>query len=177
MGSVKVDLHGKELLYKDMSLSDIDVIQLLIEYRYKYDKYAGYETDNMFDSAGLVSDLNQEIIATYATIDCLIKQCNFSNDQLKIIKMMEQGYDLKEIATELGVEHGKGIRKRFNKILRDIVHMNLQNWRRVNYIEKLELKTKVCRKCKESLPATTEFFRDHHGVKDGFQSRCRNCEK
>ena len=175
LGSVKRDLKSKEMFYKDLTLSDIDVLQLLIEYRYKYDKYAGFETDNMFENAGQVADLNQEIIATYATIDCLIKQCRFSNEQLKILKMIEQGYVMKEIAEELGLSNENNIRQRLNKVLRDIAKMNERNWRKTVYVNKLDLKTKQCSKCKEQLPATDEFFSPSNQNSDGYFSYCRNC--
>lgn len=177
MGSVKVDLMGKERFYKDLFLSDIDVLQLLIEYRFKYDKYLGNQSNNMFTEAGEITDVNPEIIATYASIDVLIDQCGFDENQLKIIEMIGQEYTIKEIAEELGLKHEDNIRQRFNKILRDIAKVNERNWRKIVYINKMDLRAKNCSKCKESLPATPEFFRDHSVTKDGFQSRCKECEK
>lgn len=176
MGSVKVDLHSKEMFYKDLTFSDVDVVQLLIEYRHKYDKYSGHEMNFMYYEAGEVADVNQEAIATYASLDVLIKQCGFSKEQHKILTMIEHGYVMKEIADELGLKHEDNIRQRLNKIVRDVVKMNERNWRKSIYTHKLELKSKACSKCKEALPATDEFFRGHTITKDGFQSSCRKCE-
>lgn len=176
MGSVKIDLYGKELLYKNMFLSDIEVVQLLIEYRYKYDGNFKITPNNMFYEAGEITPVNHEAIVTYASLDNLIQKCNFNKEQLRIIEMIEQGNELKEIADELGYLHSKNIRKRLNTILKAIVQMNDRDWRKVVYVEKLELITKQCSKCKDHLPATTEFFRDDTRNKDGFQSRCKECE-
>jgi hypothetical protein len=178
LGSTKIDLHSKERFYQDLTLSDIDVLQLLIEYRYKYDKYVGHETNNAFTEAGQVVDVNVEVIATYASLDQLIKQCEFSKEQMKILEMIEQGYELLEVAKEMNIKKGKNIRSRFNKILRDIAKMNDWNWRNVIYTQRLELKTKTCTKCKKRLPATAEFYRERSDNKgDGFYNNCRLCEK
>ena len=177
VGSVKVDLHSKELLYKNMFLSDIEVVQLLIEYRYKYDGNFQITPNNMFSEAGEITQVNHEAIVTYASLDNLIESCNFNIEQLRIIEMIEQGNELKDIAVELGYKHSKNVRKRLNKILKDIVEMNDRDWRKVVYVEKLDLKTKRCRKCKEELPATEEFFTDKNDSFDGLHPYCKKCRK
>lgn len=178
MGSVKVDLHSKERFYSDLTLSDIDVLQLLIEYRNKYDKYAGFESNNAFTEAGQIADVNTEIIATYASIDQLIKQCKFDEKQLKILELLGLEYELKEIAEELGLKHGKEIRKRLNSILKQIANANTWNWRKMMYVNKLDLKTKKCSKCRDDLPAMPEFFRGRSDNKgDGFYNKCLKCEE
>ena len=175
LGSVKVDLHSKELLYKNMFLSDIEVVQLLIEYRYKYDGNFQITPNNMFSEAGEITQVNHEAIVTYASLDNLINSCNFNKEQLKIIEMIEQGNELKEIANELGFSHSKNVRKRLNTILKDIVQMNDREWRKVVYVDKLELKTKRCSKCKEDLPATDEFFSPSNQNSDGYFNYCKQC--
>ena len=175
MGSTKIDLHSKERFYQDLTLSDIDVLQLLIEYRYKYDKYVGHESNNMFTEAGEVVDVNVEVIATYASLDQLIKQCEFSKEQMKILEMIEQGYVMKEIAIELGLRDESNIRQRLNKIVRDVAKMNERNWRKSVYIHELDLKTKRCSKCKEHLPATDEFYYGKDDNEDGYHKSCKMC--
>lgn len=36
---------------------------------------------------------------------------------------------------------------------------------------------KICNKCKQELPSTTEFFRIHKNGKHGLKSHCRQCER
>lgn len=177
MGSVKVDLHSKEMFYKDLTLSDIDVVQLLIEYRYKYDKYSGFNTNNFYLEAGEIADLNQEVVATYASLDVLIAGRNFNKEQMKILEMIEHGYVMKEIAEALGLSHEDNIRQRLNKMIRDIANANERNWRKTTYVHMLDLKTKRCNKCKEDLPATNEFFSDKSDSSDGLHPYCKKCRK
>lgn len=175
MGATKRDIYKAERAFKDLTFSDINVVRLLMEYRYKYDPYSGFEADANFDIAGTVSSANVEVIATFASLDDLIRQCKFDETQLKIIQLAEDGYTLKEMAALIGLSHGDNIKKRMNTICKEIVKMNLWNWRKVTYQVELGLKTKKCSNCKEDLPATFEFFSDDNRNKDGFHSICKKC--
>lgn len=177
MGGVKRDIYAAERAFKDLTFSDINVVRLLMEYRYKYDPYAGFQSDATFDVAGTISPVNAEIVTTFASLDDLIEQCKFDETQLKIIQLTEDGYTLKEIATLIGLSHTDNIKKRMNKICKDIVKMNLWNWRIVTYKNVLGLKDKRCSKCKKDLPATFEFFSDKNDALDGFHPYCRRCKK
>lgn len=37
--------------------------------------------------------------------------------------------------------------------------------------------TKICRRCGQELPATSEFFNKHSATKDRFQTYCRSCQR
>ena len=175
LGGVKRDVFKQEREFKGLSLSDVNVVRLLMEYRYKYDMYTGFEADATFDVAGSISPVNNEVIATFASLDELIEQCKFNDTQLKIIKLTEDGYTLKEIATLIGLSNTDNIKKRMNKICKDIVKMNLWNWRKVIYTNDLGLKSKTCSKCKEDLPAVEEFFSPSNQNSDGFFNYCKVC--
>jgi len=62
-------------------------------------------------------------------------------------------------------------------ICKSISDESLRQWRIWAYTHKLELKSKRCSRCGEELPATDEFFGADSRNKDGFQSRCRKCER
>lgn len=174
MGSVKVDLHGKERFYKDLTFSDIDVVRLLIEYRHKYDKYFGNETNNFFHEAGQVADVNQEAIATYADLDVLIQKCKLNDEQFKILEMIWDGYSYIEVADALGMADVTNINKRIKTICKKIVSQNNRQWRMKFYTNRLALVSKRCSKCKEELPATDEFF--HYDSKnEKYKSACIFC--
>ena len=176
LGSIKIDLESKGLFYKNLTISDINVIRLLIEYRYKYDNYLYNEADNTFDVAGEAQGINTEVLLTYAALDQTIKRCNFSDVQLQIIKFYEHGYSYKEIAEHLGLKSNENIRKRLNTICKEIVKQNLWQWRITMYQHSLKLKSKECSKCKVKLPAMDEFFGQDTRNKDGCKSHCRKCE-
>lgn len=176
MGSVKVDLHSKGLFYKDLTLSDINVVRLLIEFRYKYDNYLYSISDNAFDVAGEVQGINTEMLLTYVALDEAIEKCNLSEEQLKIIELYEHGYTHKEIAEELGMGSKENIKKRINTICKEVMKQNLWDWRKMIYKNALDLKMKKCSKCKDELPATDEFYSPLQHTRDGFHSQCKRCK-
>lgn len=167
-------LNSKDIEYKSYVLSDIGVIELLIAYRYKYDESYYIDNSNPMAVNG-VGKVFEEGIATYASLDSYIEKCNFSEEQLALIKMIGDGFTYDEIAELLGLNKTT-ITGRLQTIYKRIAKENQWQWRKSVYLNKLGLKSKRCSKCKEELPATVEFFRDDSRNKDGFQSRCRHCE-
>lgn len=176
MGSVKVDLVSKGLFYRDLTLSDINVVRLLIEFRYKYDNYLYSVSDNMFDVAGEVQGINTDMLLTYVALDQAIKKCNLSAEQLRIIELYEHGYTHKEIATELGMDSKENIKKRINTICKEIMKQNLWDWRKHTYSNTFEMKTKKCSKCKDLLPTTDEFY-FYDKTNNTHKSMCKKCMK
>lgn len=168
-------LNSKDIEYKSYVLSDMKVIELLISFRYKYDSYlfTGL-TGSSLEVSGVLP-LSEEMIITFASLDSYIEKCNFNEQQMKIIKLVEQGYNNQEIASMIGVNQST-IKGRLKTIYRRISKENEWQWRKSVYTNTLGLKSKRCSKCEEELPATPEFYRDDSRKKDGFQSRCRLCE-
>lgn len=168
-------ITNKDIQYMSFVLSDVKVVELLISYRYKYDENMFLENGSMFYVAGTKA-LNQELIATYVSLDETIKKCNFNEQQLRLIKMIEQGYSYKEIEEILGIKY-RNTKKMLETIYKSIVKTNLQEWRKAVYTNSLGLETKQCSKCKEDLPATDEFFQSRSKiVGDGFYNICKKCE-
>ncbi|MEK4025492.1 helix-turn-helix transcriptional regulator [Sporosarcina sp. FSL W7-1283] len=167
-------LSSKDIEYQQYTLGDIGVIELLIVYRYKYD-------DNIFldDSIPMAvsgaARVNEEVIYTYASLDQTIARCNFNEQQKEMIRLIGEGYSQSEIAFELGL-HQSTISGRLQTIYKKIYKENEWLWRKCVYEDKLELKNKICSKCKEEMPATPEFYSDLHKSKDGFHSQCRKCK-
>lgn len=167
-------ITNKDLMFQPFVMNDIGVVELLIEYRYKYDDNLFLGGGSSLDVTG-VKSINQEVVATYASLDRLIKQCGFTEQQLLLIKMVEQGYTHREIGEATNMEN-QNVNKALKTVYKAIVKENERQWRRVIYTSTLGLKTKQCTKCEEHLPATNEFYRDDTRGKDGLQSRCRDCE-
>lgn len=167
---------GKDVEYKIYTLGDVGVIELLISYRYKYDENLFIDSnDSIMDVSGALR-LNEEVVLTYATLDDYIKKCKFSEQQMEVLRLVGEGYLHNEIARELNVQ-ASTIAGKLRTIYRRIAKENEWQWRKCVYVNKLGLRTKQCSKCKEELPGTVEFYRDHTITKDGFQSQCRQCEK
>lgn len=166
---------GKDVEYKVYTLGDIGVIELLISYRYKYDEnlFLGDNTVPMAVSGA--ARLNEEVIATYATLDETIKKCKFSEQQLEMMRLIGEGYSYTEIASSMAI--GKSnVSGRLKTMYKRIHKENEWLWRKSIYVDKLGLKIKQCSKCEEELPATSEFYSDLDRAKDGFHSQCRKCK-
>ncbi|MFJ7982454.1 hypothetical protein ACIQ1D_19555 [Lysinibacillus xylanilyticus] len=168
-------ITNRDLMFQPFVMNDIVVVELLVEYRYKYDDNLFLGGGSSLDVTG-VKSLNQEVVATYTSLDMFIKQCGFTEQQLLLIKMVEQGYTHREIGESTGIEY-QNVKKALKTVYKAIVKENERQWRKVMYTSTLGLKTKQCTKCEEHLPATYEFYREDNRSKEGFQTRCRKCEK
>lgn len=166
-------ISNRDLMFQPFALNDIAVIELLIEHRYKYDDNLFLGGSSSFDVTG-VKAVNQEVVATYASLEMLIEDCKLNEQQRKMLKLIEQGYTHREIAEILGVDDGN-VSKALQAIYRAIVKENEWQWRKYIYTSKLGLKTKRCTKCKVELPATNEFYSDKFSTKDCLYSICKKC--
>lgn len=162
-------------MYEVMNLSEFNVVKLLIQFRDKYDQYFLMENSNYYDVAGETNSFNTSMIHTFLYLDELIERCKFNSEQKIIINMIQKGYTYREIARAIKKDSVDNVRRRFNKICRDIVKMNDRLWKKYTFINKLELKTKKCSKCKEELPAIDDFFSPDDRNNDGFHSFCKFC--
>lgn len=178
MGSVKIDLYSSNLKYNVYSLSDIDVVELLLRFRYKYDPYLYLQANNNFTQAGDIEPLNAEAIALFQDLDKLIESAKLTDYQLRLVRLVQDGYTLEQMAEIMDSASKTIISRRLKAIYKKLVEKNLWDWRKVTYTNVLELKNKKCSKCKENLPATAEFFRGRSDNKgDGFYNNCKKCEE
>lgn len=166
---------SKESEYKRLSLSDIKVIELLISYRYKYGESLSVDETSPSIIGSSQGRNSEELIAIYMSLDQYMEDCQFNEIQLKMLKMIGEGYSQEEIAKELNLRPAV-IRGRLNTIYSRISKENERAWRIHTYTQKLKLKTKTCSKCKKDLPATIEFFSHLNRTRDGFHSQCRKCK-
>lgn len=166
-------ISNRDIYFQSFTFNDPAVVELLLTHRYKYD-------DNLFLDYGDVSgatgaySVNTEVIVTYVELDNLVKACNFSESELKVIELKGLGYTLAEISAATGVQ-STYINSLIKKVVKKIVQENLRKWRIWAYKEKLNLKTMKCSKCKNDLPATEEFFAPDYSKKTGFRGICKNC--
>ena len=165
---------NKDSFYQTFSLSDEDVIRLLIEYRYKYDE--NYYLSNQTSALSITgaSPLNQELIVLFADLDELVKTSPLSPLQLQMMQLIQEGYTYDEIEAMLPVNRSS-ITNGMRRIYKIIKQQNDYQWRRCIYTNTLKLKTKRCSHCKEDLPATDEFFTVDEGKIDMFHGRCKRC--
>lgn len=175
IGKVKVDLHKSERDFEVLNLSDVNVIKWLILYRDKIDLYYGEKTDNFFDHAGNVKELNKELINLYVCLDELIAKCDLKEEQLALLKLLFFGYTFKDIEDVSQIATSRKLKRRFESICKSISEMNDRIWK--IYIHKNYLSTefKKCSKCNLELPLTDYFFYKDKKGKDGYRSNCKKC--
>lgn len=173
---VKVDIHKGERDFKNLSLSDINVVRWLVQYRDKIDFYYGERAETFYDNASNSKELNQELINTYAYLDELIDKCNFKEEQLALLKLLFLGYSFKDIEDTTKETTSRTIKRRFNSICKSIADMNDRVWKIYIHKQYLDTELRKCSKCNEELPLTESLFgKDKRNI-SGFKSYCKKCD-
>lgn len=186
MGSVKVDVHKSDRPYEFVSFSDIECIKGLITKRAYIDGCVDVEhvtASNWKKSFGensigyasdYIGDVNQEIIAIYATLDEYIKRIKLTDKQKFLLEKIMIGYSYRDIYDVYGYDI-KNTNRDINIICRKIKYLNDILWK-YNYIDsrrgRIGYKYIECLSCSEYLPETTDFF---YKDKDGYKKICKNC--
>lgn len=152
-------------------------MKYLIRFRDKVDIYYDNEIDNYFQHAGNIQEMNQELIALYVSLDYIIKKCNFTKEQMAIIKLSEMGFTFGDIAGYFEGVGGEQVKRKFNTICKKIVNINNELWIINILFNYVKNEWKMCSRCKNILPMNERFFRSHPLTKNNFQSQCRQCER
>lgn len=134
-------------------------------------------TDNYFNYAGNVQKVNQELIALYASLDDTIKKCDFIDNDLNFIKLIQYGFTFDEIAKYKNIDNIRKVKNMFNRICKRIVKKNNEMWNINIIFNHIKTEWKKCNKCGEVLPVNENFFRLEETCKDGFRPECRKCER
>ena len=177
MGMVKIDIHKRDRSFEHVTLSDPELIRILIEERDRLDPYYMAEQEKAYDVAGLVKPLIQEAISLYAALDETIKKCKFKNKHLDLIRYIEAGYKLKEIPQIDDRYRPRSVNYMFEYIIKKIKEKNDEEWYIATYKTVIEEEIKICRKCKKGYPKNTRFFSPHGQGKDGFHPYCKKCRR
>lgn len=127
MGKVSVDIYAKETEFKNLTLSDENVVKYLILYRSQLDSYNGISTNFDINLAGDVFDMNQELIALYVSLDNLIERTNLTKDESHFLKLIYEGYEISEIIKDGIFKKSKCYRMRDN-VVRKICEKNYDVW-------------------------------------------------
>jgi uncharacterized protein YerC len=175
IGIVKVDLHKNERDFGILNLSDVNVIKWLILYRDKIDLYFGEKTDNFYNHAGNVKDLNKELINLYVCLDDLITKCEFKEEQLALLKLLFMGYTFKDIEDATQKATSRTVKRRFESLCKAITEMNERLWKIYIHKNYLNSEFKNCTKCEQELPLTDYFYYKDKKGKDGYRSNCKKC--
>lgn len=127
MGAVSVDIHKQEREYKDLTLSDDNVVRYLILYRNKVDISYGANTNININFAGDMFEFNQELICLYASLDETIKEAKLTERQNKLLEILYEGNTRQDASEILGLNR-KGIYRMLDRIVDKIVDTNNELW-------------------------------------------------
>ena len=137
LGSVAIDIHKREREYKDLTLSDENVVKYLILFRNKVDVSYGANTNINIDSAGDTFEFNQELISLYASLDMLIRQANLKDKESQFLNWIFEGNTISDIVEEYGWVRRTAYNT-LDRIVEKIVDENSECWNRVmlmnNYV-------------------------------------------
>lgn len=129
MGSVSIDVHKQEREFKELTLSDENVVRYLILFRSKVDKTYGVESHNNIYSASETFSFNQELVALYASLDKAIEKIKIKEKDEKMLKLLFEGYTLKDISEVHGYVRMTAYNT-LDRIVRKIVEENKKDWMR-----------------------------------------------
>ena len=127
MGSVSVDIHKKERVYMDFSLSDKNVVKYLILCRSKIDLAYELNTNVNIHHAGDTFEFNQELICLYASLDSLIEKINFKDGDREILELLFRGSSVGDLIRD-EVLPQKTAYRTFNRIVSKIIKANNSAW-------------------------------------------------
>lgn len=97
MGANTYDSHKREREFQSLTLSDENVVKYLILHRSKVDATYGIENNININQAGDTFELNQELIALYASLDVTIEKCKFKEKQTKLLELLYEGNTIQDI--------------------------------------------------------------------------------
>lgn len=129
LGASSVDVHKKEREYRDLTLSDINVVKYLILYRSKVDVLYNTNVNIDIEQAGDFFDFNQELIALYASLDVTVELCKFKQKQSRLLELVFEGYTIQDICKmDIGYK-SSATYDLFDRMVNKIVLTNNRIWK------------------------------------------------
>ena len=129
MGSFVLDIYKNEREWENLNLSDYDTVKYLILYRSKVDSIYNSNINFNINDAGDMFEFNQELVATYASLDTIIDKCNFKSKQRRLLMLLFDGNKIHDICSM-----NKGYKRSatydlFDRIIKRIVTQNNIEWK------------------------------------------------
>lgn len=104
-------------IFKSIDLSNFKTIEYLISNRSEIEFYSKTNKFNSGKKDCMI--INEELICLYISLDKLVEECNFTEEQHSLIRLISIGYSFSEIH--------KLARKEFEAICREISSLEKQN--------------------------------------------------
>lgn len=128
MGAVHVDIYKKEREFKNLTLSDENVVKYMILYRNKVDVSYGANTNININLAGDMFEFNQELICLYVSLDKLVEKIDLNEKEQKILELIFKGDTIADIIKYNGYPRKTAYRI-LNKLVEKITKENNKDWK------------------------------------------------
>lgn len=128
MGSVSVDIHKQEREFRNLTLSDRDVVKYLILYRNKVDTTYGTSININMYQAGDTFEFNQELISLYASLDKLIQKISLNEKEVKFLELIFDGNTVADVFKVHKHYPQKTAYRVLERIVESIVEQNHYDW-------------------------------------------------
>lgn len=89
----------------------------------------GSETNININQAGDTYELNQELIALYASLDVTVIECNFNEKQLRLLELLFEGNTIADSVNHYNYPKKTAYRM-VDKIVDSIVEKSNYNWKK-----------------------------------------------
>lgn len=129
LGAVAIDLQKKEREFKNLTLSDENVVKYLILYRSKLDVTYKANTNINFNQAGDVFEFNQELICLYASLDKIIEKVIVDEKELKFLSLLFEGNTITDTINVYKHYPKMTTYRAWSRIIEIIIKENNYNWK------------------------------------------------
>lgn len=128
MGALSVDIHRGEREFRNLTLSDENVVKYLIQYRSKVDLLYSANMNINIEQAGDMFEFNQELVALYASLDSIIIECKFKEKQSMLLELLFEGNTLSDICRMKNGFKRSATYDLFDRMVAKIVKVNNSKW-------------------------------------------------
>lgn len=129
MGSVSIDVHKQEREFRELTLSDENVVQYLILLRYELDKTYGVTNSLDVYKASETFTFNQELVALYASLDQVLHKIKIKDKERKLLELLFEGNSISDIINLYGYAQRTAYRI-LDRIVMKVVEENKKDWMR-----------------------------------------------
>lgn len=122
LGTRQLDFRGGKRLnkyrryYHSIDFEDREVIKNLLYYRPYFEKSGFISDGTAFNKVSVTQEAYVDLIGIYADLDNIIKECNFSAKNERLLNLVNSGYTINYIYTNFENYNKEATKKMFNRI-------------------------------------------------------------
>lgn len=129
MGAVAIDVHKQEREFKELTLSDENVVRYLILSRNELDKTYGVENTLDVYTASDTFTFNQELVVLYASLDKVLEKITLKEKDKRFLELIFEGNTIADVTNLYGYGHQTAYNT-LNRIVSKVLIENKKDWMR-----------------------------------------------